>query len=299
MWRSFPANCFLLGAIGAGTGMIVSSSSALVVVLYPRKEGVILSFHHFCYALGAIFGPLVMGYVLKSAWDWRWVYRVGGISILVLGVIFLLTPREHEENKGAWNFGSFFYLLKEKNLIFLVLIILLGAGTQNGLYFWLVSFLKEIRSFPILLAGLGLSLFSVGLAIGRLFSVWASAWLGNTRLLSIFLITLNVAIFLLLHIAQNKLILALCFMAGMGCSGMAPIVLALGGINFPHLLGTTMGILSTAAGIGSTFMPWIMSMASQRASLKAGLFASQLAALVAFGLLMLFFKRLRDSEGIS
>jgi hypothetical protein len=31
----------------------------------------------------------------------------------------------------------------------------LSVGSQNGIYFWLVSFLKEVRSFPIFWAGLG------------------------------------------------------------------------------------------------------------------------------------------------
>jgi len=78
VWHSFGLNCFFIAALGAGTGMIVSSSSALVMDLFPGKIGLIMNVHHFFYAMGAITGPLSTGYVLKLGGDWQWVYRIGG-----------------------------------------------------------------------------------------------------------------------------------------------------------------------------------------------------------------------------
>ena len=79
MCHFFGLNCFFIATLGAGTGMIVSSSSALVMDLFPGKIGPIMNVHHFFYAMGAITGPLSMGYVLKLEGDWQWVYRIGGI----------------------------------------------------------------------------------------------------------------------------------------------------------------------------------------------------------------------------
>jgi MFS family permease len=62
--------------IGAGTGMIVSTSSALVMELFPRKEGMMMNVHHFFYALGAIAGPLAMGAVLAKGGQWESIYRM-------------------------------------------------------------------------------------------------------------------------------------------------------------------------------------------------------------------------------
>jgi sugar phosphate permease len=73
-------------------------------------------------------------------------------------------------------------------------------------------------------------------------------------------------------------------------------VLALGGINFPQRAGTTMGILGTAAGIGSTFISWLMSFVSQKASIEAGFFMSFLGAFIALILVGIYYKRLKNSE---
>jgi fucose permease len=271
--------------------MIVSSSSALLMKLYPRKEARIMNLHHFFYAIGAIAGPLAMGYALKQGWHWQSVYVAGGGAILMLAGSFALVRRGEREDRTSLKTGTLFKLLKEKKLILLILITLLGVGTQNGIYFWLVSFLRDVRSLPIFLAGLGLALFSSGMAAGRLLSGWLVGHLGDTRVIIILLIILNAALFLFLHIDVNPWILVICFMTGIACSGLFPGLLALGGRNFPQWSGTTVGILGTAAGLGSSLMPWIMSAVSQTTSLKAGFLATHVAALVALGLVIVSYRR--------
>jgi MFS family permease len=67
-------NCLLISLLGAGTGVVSSSSSALIMKFYPKKEGLMINIHHFFYGIGAITGPLSMDYALKLGWHWQWVY---------------------------------------------------------------------------------------------------------------------------------------------------------------------------------------------------------------------------------
>jgi fucose permease len=296
LWHNFGASCLFLAAIGAGTGIIVSSSSALIIELYPRKEGMIMNIHHFFYAIGAIAGPLVMAYVLNKEWMWQWIYRIGGIAALILAGLFASLKIDREKNRTRLHSKSFFLLLKERKLIVLVLITMLGVGTQNGIFYWMVSFLKEVRVFPILLAGFGLSLFSIGMATGRLLSGWVTGKLGNTKILLSLVVILNIALFLFNHIIGKEITLALCFVMGIACSGIFPGLLALGGINFPQFSGTTMGIIATATGIGSALMPWVMSMASRATSLRAGFLLCNVTVFTAFCLVTWYFKQFLNSE---
>ena len=296
LWRTFLLNCLFIGMVGAGTGIIVSSSSALVLELFPGKEGRIINFHHSFYALGAIVGPLLMANVLAKNVDWQWVYQGGGLFMLFIGGFFaVLSPHDPVKRK-PWDSRSFLLLFREKTMILLILIIFLSVGSQNGIYFWLVSFLKEVRSFPIFWAGLGLSLFSIGIGIGRLLSGWVVSKIGMTTVLSILLLFLMGSLFFLLTITTGPWIWMSCFMAGVGCSGLFPGLLTLGGIHFPHLSGTAIGILGTAAGIGSTFMPLSMSWVSQASTLKRGFLLVFFSALLTFILLNLSFKRFRLIE---
>jgi MFS family permease len=293
--RAFWVNSLLFAVIGGGTGMIVSTSSALVMELFPGREGM-MNVHHFFYALGAIAGPLAMGAVLAKGGQWETIYRAAGILMLILGGAFLFMKMREDKHPLQRDMGPLWRILRERKLLILVLITLFGMGTQNGVSYWLVSFLRDIRELSIFLAGLGLSLFSIGMAMGRLLSAWLASRHGNTRVLVILFITLHLGLFLLLHVAAEAGILFICFILGMGCSGLFPGILALGGLHFPRWAGTTMGLLGTAAGMGGTLMPWIMSVASKRTSLTTGFYTAQLAGLVAFGFLLVFSKRLSGSE---
>ncbi|RPJ10975.1 MAG: MFS transporter [Deltaproteobacteria bacterium] len=296
MGQAFGLSCLLVGVIGAGTGMIVSSSSALVMELYPQKTGMIINIHHFFYAIGAITGPLSMGYVLKQGWHWQWVYRFGGIGMLLLSGSFLFQRGRSRRERSTLGNRSLFLLLREKNMVLLILISVFGVGVQSSLYLWLVSFLKEARSFPIFLAGLGLSLFSLGVAIGRLLSGTLMAKVKHTRVLFVLLVLLNLILFLFVYAFDDRFVLVLCLLAGLACSGLFPGVLALGGINFPRWVGTTMGILGTAVGIGSSLISWLISLVSQEAGLRTGFFVTFLVAFVALTVVGVFYKRLMNSE---
>jgi fucose permease len=293
-WQPFGWNCLLIGALGAGTGMIVSSSSALVMDLFPGKTGTIMNIHHFFYAIGAITGPLSMGYFLKQGWSWQWIYRTGGVSMLILSGAFALQRMKSQTGKIPRGKRSLFLLLKEKKLILLILITIFGVGVQNGLYLWLVSYLQEARSFPILPASLGLSLYAIGMASGRLLSGALTSRVRNTTVLFFLLGLLNMVLLLFLYVSDDRLILALCLLAGLACSGLFPGVLALGGTHFPQWAGTTMGILGTAAGIGSTFISWWMSFAARETTLATGFFASLPAAFMAMVLVGIGYRGLKD-----
>jgi len=297
MVHPFGLNCLFIGALGAGTGVIVSSSSALVTELYPKKGGVIMNIHHFFYAIGAIIGPLLMGYILKRGWHWQWIYRVGGVWMLIVSGSFALQRVRFKREKPSSERSSVFRLLRDRTLLILILIAIFGVGVQNGLYLWLVSFLKEAQSFPIFQASMGLSLFSIGVAIGRLASGWLAARINNTRVLLILLISLNMVLILLMYVSHHYVMLVLCLLAGLACSGLFPILLTLGGINFPQRAGTTIGIIGTAAGIGGTLISWLISVVSQQATLEAGFFIILLAAaLIGLGLVGSHYKRLKESE---
>jgi fucose permease len=296
VWNYFLINCFLFGALGAGIGIYSSSSSALIMGLYTGKEGGVINVLHAFQSIGAIAGPMAMVYVLRQGWHWRWMYHMAGIFTLALAVVFASFKVEQGKNESSFNYRSFFQLLKEKNLILLVLITILGLGVQAGLFFWLVSFLKEVRSFPIFSAALGLSLFSLGMATGRLLSGWLTTRLGGTNVLLILLSTLNLALLLLVKVSYGRWPLAISFMAGLGCSGIYPVVLSLGKMNFPQLSGTTIGIIGTACGVGSMILPWLMSLVSQPTSLTVGFFVSNIAAFIALCIILSYLKTLRNSE---
>jgi MFS family permease len=63
---TYLANVLLVLWMGIGSGLILSSSNALLVGLYPDKKGPIMNFHHGTFGIVSLASPLVMGYLLSQ-----------------------------------------------------------------------------------------------------------------------------------------------------------------------------------------------------------------------------------------
>lgn len=294
LWRNALVNIFWIGLIGAGTGIIVSSSSALIIDRYHHRHGM-MNIHHFFYAVGAIGGPLVMGYIIQRTWNWRLVYWVSGFFMLVLAG-FSFMQKEELIKIPITADRSPLNLLKKKKLILLTMICVFSIGTQNSIFFWLVSYLKEVSFLSISQANLGFSLLSIGIAIGRLLFGFMARKIGNTKILLLLLILLNIILLLFNRFPVDQWELPLCFIAGVALSAIFPCLLEIGGMIFPDQKGAALGALGTAAGIGSCIISWSIAIISDFTSLRLAFIVTNLTAAVALFLISVTFKQLQCTE---
>jgi fucose permease len=289
-WPYLWLNLVLICLAGGGTGVVTSSSTALVMGLHPGKEGFLVNVLHFFYALGTISGSYGMAYLLKQGGDWRLIYQGGGLFMLLLPMaLWFLRPVAALPGRRI-NQREFLRLLKEPRIMVLILATLLGVGSQNAFSLWLVSFLTEARSFPIYYAGIGMVLFSAGMMAGRLIVGGISLRLDQTKLILGLFLLLNAGLIFLLTAWNLPTALVYCFITGLGFSGIFPLLLAVAGATFPSFQGTAVGLLGTAAGIGSTLLPLVISAVSVRSSLQVGIWTCPVAVLGATLLLFVSHK---------
>jgi MFS family permease len=274
----FWSNLIVVFFLGAGNGAIVSSSSALLIELHAGKEGKTMSLHHFFYAIGAIGGPMVMGYVLSIRWKWQLIYRVAGVLCVLIAVLLIVFSAGRFGARTSQARGNRHRIIGQTTMFLLAGLTILGIGTQNGVLYWVVPFLLNTREVPIFQASLGLALISVGMGAGRLALVWLTSRVSYTRILIGLFVCVNVSLSLLLLLSNEVLNLVFCFLSGCGFSGLFPILLAQGGTMFPRRSGTAVGIISTSAGLGSAMMPWIISRMAEGRSLGLGMGISILTA---------------------
>lgn len=292
-WPYLWPNLVLICMLGGGTGVVTSSSTALVMGLHPGKEALLISILHFFYALGTISGSYGMAYLLGKGGDWRWIYQGGGAFMLILpAALWFLRPRAAFFGKGI-NHREFLKLLKDPRMIILILVTILGLGSQNAFSLWLVSFLVESRSVSIYHAGIGMVLFSVGMMAGRLAAGVLSLRVDQVKVVMGLFLLLNAGLILLLTAWNPPLVLVYCFVAGLGFSGIFPILAAVAGSTFPSFQGTSVGLLGTAVGVGSTLLPLIISAVSVRSSLQVGIWVCPLAVMIATILFLVNNKKYR------
>jgi fucose permease len=293
----FWLSLFATIVVGIGGGLIEASSNPLLVELFPGRESTLMNLHHFFFAVGSLAGPLIMGVLLARSIAWQSGYIGYGLAVLFV-LLLLLSQRIHSPATGhPLDMKALVTLMRQRTFVSLFFIIFCSAGVQSGIIYWTVTFLKETHGFSISLASLSLSLFLVCLAVGRLISGYLLTKVHDTLYLLILFSLL--LIFLLASIyAPATWVIPLLGASGLAMAGMFPTLLGMAGKAHPAKPGTAMGLIATAAGLGSTVIPWFMSLVSQLTTLRHGFLSFEVAMAIGLVLICLNFRTLKRSAGV-
>jgi FHS family glucose/mannose:H+ symporter-like MFS transporter len=279
--------------VGIGGGLIESSSNPLLVQLYPGRESSIMNLHHFFFAMGSLAGPIIMGTLLANSIPWQWGYIGFGIFVLSLCIFLPVKSVPAHQNTRGFDVRQIERLMIDRTFLSLFFVLFFNSGVQNGICFWMVSFLKETRGLSIALASFSLFLFFACAAVGRLLASYVITRIHEAMylpgLLSLFLLSLLLAV--LVPGAWSIPFFALC---GFAHSGITPSLLGVVGRCYSEIPGTAMGILATGAGLGSVVVPWLMSLVSQLTTLKTGFLSLNFFIVIALLLMGTQVRRLKQ-----
>ena len=288
----FWLNLIAIVFIGIGGGLIEASSNPLVIQLFPGKEAMVIQLHHFCFALGSLAGPLIMGTVLAKVIPWQWAYMGFGLLALSIFLFILFQKASTPQKKVGFNIKLTGRLMMEKTFLSLFFVAFFISGIQIGISFWMVTFLKETREIPIALASTSLFLFFACVAIGRLFSSYLLTRFHETvfllSLFSLLAVSLLSAIY-----APGKWAIPFFALCGLALSGIFPSLLGMTGRIYSKIPGAAMGILATGSGLGSAVIPWLMSLISQFTDLKIGFLVNEIFVALCIVLMGMQFESLR------
>ena len=282
-WNSLGLAFFLILVMGVGSGLILTGSNSLLVGLYPSRKASIMNIHHVFFGLGSFIGPLIMAQLLKYSGLWRYGYHGLGVAVMLLIFLFLAggsTPQVKSSGPALTkHLGE---VLTNRAFIHLVTINTLVVGAQFGLMFLSVTYLHESKNISVIDAGYVLSLFFLGLIVGRVACSWLTIRHYATHVVLVLLMMLTASMVVAVF-GEGKIAAAGVVASGLACSGVFPSLLGLGGILCHEAAGTALGIMSTMNGVGGAVVCWLVTLVSQRVNLQSGflvLIAASLCALL-------------------
>jgi len=293
---TYSANRLLVLWMGIGSGLILSSSNALLVGLYPHKKGPIMNIHHGTFGIFSLVSPLVMGYLLSQQDRWPFGYDGLGIILIAVGVFFAFTTTASVPSQGL---AKFFVDLRKvaANAGFghLMLMGFLGVGTQFALMFLSVTFLTEAKHLGIFQASVILSLFFVGLFVGRFSCAWIALRVLNARIILFLLVLQTISLFVAWRSEGWMSALALVA-SGLACSGIFPCLLALTGNLFFEVAGTALGLLASMNSLGGVCIVWTSGMLSETGGIEFGFLTMVISSAAGLLLFLLRYMTLVKEE---
>ncbi|MEE4165300.1 MAG: MFS transporter [Desulfocapsaceae bacterium] len=250
---SIIAVCFL----GSGIGFILSGTNTLLVNMYPFRKGTILNIHHVFFGIGAIVGPLLMGFLITRGNHWRAGYIGAAAVSLVLCLVFACSKKKMTVSSSTprWN-GRIFALLGDRLFLVILMAGFLTMGSQVVIMLFGAVFLIHAKQCSLAAAGAALSMFSISMVIGRIACSRLALTIKHTSIV-LTLLWLQVLILLLMWQGSGWFALVILSLSGFTFSGTYPTLLALTSILFPEYEGTSLGLLSTTGGLGTVVLCWL------------------------------------------
>ena len=305
---------FVLAALptGLGIGALDGGGNGLFLDLFEAERGRALNLLHLCYSLGALSAPLVIGRLIDAQVTWQTIVLVTVIVAAVVAVLFFIvrmpsgrhghghaavseadpraagaqlaagTPRAAGAPR-ATGAGRISVVL-----VLLAIAIGCGVAAESGISNWLVRFLDPA---PLSVATTGLTLFWVGLALGRLVSARLADRWDHRRFALAAAAWCAIALWIAILSPWQPVSIAFFAAAGFGIGPVYPMIMVVAGERFPGRSAAVSGSLSSAALMGTIVYPPVMGLLSVTVGLAIAMFGNGVLALACAGALMLVGRR--------
>lgn len=295
---SSPPFLFLfIFLIGFGLGTLELCGSNIITTYYPEKKGRYLNMLTAISGIGSIFSPFLASRLLHAGYSWRFVYYMGLILLIPVGLYFvsIRVPKYekettfHSSGKKAPFAAETSIRFFRKDFLLMYLTNFMYMAAEMGLTTWMVEFYITDHHYSAVKSGQLLSCFYIMMTLGRFAGGFFVDRIG--RFTSTVFASLGVSV---------------CIFTGLSAPGPWSVAIALSGLFYSIVFPTVTAMLSSLpsgnsgrvqglyfafGGLGGMFGPWFMGIVNTYWGLKPGIFLPGLLFLFIIVFLLLSKKR--------
>ena len=260
--------CLLGIPLGLGAGAVDSALNNFVALHYTARD---MNFLHCFWGIGATSGPFIMSIYLLKENGWRKGYiTIGIIQVILVIALILSLPlwkkfdvnnEEEAKNNSEVKIST---LLKLKGAKPTLISFFCYCAVELTTGLWVSSYLVVSNSLSSELAAKWVSLYYLGITLGRFLSGFIAIKLNNKKMIRMGQVICIIGGILLSITYSSNIQLVGLIAIGLGCAPIYPAMLH----ETPNRFGKElsqgiMGIQMATAYIGSTFMPPLFGLLSQ------------------------------------
>jgi fucose permease len=255
----------LLGTalIGAGTGSTETVGTALAADLFPERRAFVINLLQVAFGIGAVFSPSLVHHLLVVGTSWHLLFlALSAMTLLLLLALALqpVPPLPHSEE--SLDMTALRAILRHPAFLALCLAEALYVGAEVGFSSWMPTYFEKRLIGGAPWAGFIVTVFWVGMTIGR-----AATGALLTRL-SLLRLTLLLALggaagaILALFGTTPGVVMAFVLWTGLCFSGIFGLILGEAAELYPRMVGTAFGLAVASGGIGGALLPWAIGEAA-------------------------------------
>lgn len=272
VFPSFWSICLFAIPLGFGAGAVDSGLNNFVALHYKSSH---MSWLHCFWGIGASLGPIIMSFFISKYNSWRTGYLAVSIIQFCLVAILLLTlplwkkfEEEVTETHPEENIKSGINPTKIPGVKLALASFFFYCAAESSTGLWGSSYLAQYKGLSTEAAARWISMFFVGITIGRFVCGFITMKINNRSLIRIGeIMSIAGAIILILPLPNIFSIIGLALI-GLGFAPVFPCMIQ----DTPYRFGksptqTVIGYQMAFAYMGMTFMPPILGFISSKSSI--------------------------------
>jgi fucose permease len=283
-----------IALIGFGGGIINGGTNALVADVSTEGRTAGLSLLGVFFGVGAVGVPFVLGSLL-GLFSYSAIIAAVGVFVLVPLLVTAATPFPAPKQAQGFPLAAATGLLRDPVLLLMGCMLFLESGMEITVGGWTTTFFEQELGIADRRALVYLSLYWLGMMLGRLALGSVLRRVAPTRVL-LGCIAIGLVGALMLIFARDASLAALgVFLIGLGFAATFPVVLGFVGDRYAELSGTAFSIVMVMALTGGMILPWLTGVLGATYGLRGSFAIVPVALILLSTLLGIVAPRLRMS----
>lgn len=221
------------------------------------------------FPVGAISSPLISTSIVRSGLSWRYIYYVIIIMFFIILIIHLIVLKKKEyekilKPKNKILFKNIF-INKSQNIIFIILAVLafVYCVSETVMSAWFPTFFRMEGLLDIRSAGLMISIFWAAVLVGRVIISFLSGKIKTNHLILSLSIIAFVSLIYLIFSQRKYNIFIATGLAGLGHSGIFPLILSSGSTIYKKGREILVTIIIGSSNFGVAITPYLTRFTSK------------------------------------
>lgn len=252
--RSFGMLFVTMTLMSFGLGCFDIGLNSLIPKLFLANTAVMLSFLHVFFGVGSALSPQVGSFLLSKNIPWNHVYGYSLSFVIIVFIIFIMTPPIPKFQTVHSHSSSVASLLKDSRIWLFIAVLAFCESTELGVSNWLVNFLQVERGMSEGASAQYMFYFFIIYTVGRIFGGYIAEKIGYIRVIVTFV---SIAFVLFAGgLFLGNTFAFLFSITGFFISIMFPTMITLISKEFSGSSSSAMGIIITGAGLTCYIVNW-------------------------------------------
>jgi fucose permease len=293
---NFNIALFSIFLMGGFNGTIQSIVGALIIEVNPKKPAFYLNLGHMFFGVGALLGPLVVGFLLPRGVSWHTFYFTLSFISFLSGAFFISINLPSNSKSSEISWGEFKKLMFDKKILLICFCIALYNGSEIGSWGWMATFLKKNLLFSIEKSGIAVSIFWLSMTIGRLLCSILTLHINTRQIITYFAFFAAIVSALSSMIVKEFQLWPIIILMGLTYSGLCPLMISYGSAYYKSSSGTLFALLMGSGSFGIMIVPFLMGIIAEKVNTRI---AMSSPAILLFIVAIIFYSFKRKSLNLT